>query len=63
MGKAEGVTRIEGKMAMLEQLLKTIESTYRPLGARRACIAEVVLICFNDLDPDLREVKCYREPG
>jgi len=26
----------------------------RSLGARRACIAEVVLICFDDPDPDLR---------
>jgi len=53
-GESGGVARIEGKIARLEQLLKTVENAYRPLGARRACIAEVVLICFDDLDPDLR---------
>jgi len=53
--RSGGVTRIEGKIARLEQLLKTVENAYRPLGARRACIAEVVLICFDDPDPDLRD--------
>ena len=46
-------TRIEGKIARLAQLLNTFISMYRPLGARKACIKEVVLICFDDPDQDL----------
>ncbi len=47
-------TRIEGKMSRLKRLLNTLTSTYSLLGARKACIKEVVLICFDDPDQDLK---------
>ena len=48
-GKGTNFTRIEKKM------LNIIENAHRCLGARKACLAELVLICFDDSVSVLRE--------
>ena len=48
------ITSIEGKTQRLKYLLETIASAYKPLGAKKACLAQFLLICF---DTPSRELK------
>ncbi|MCS7365362.1 MAG: hypothetical protein NDF54_08000 [archaeon GB-1867-035] len=54
-GKGTNFTRIEKKMHRLKKLLNKIENVYNFYGARKACLAKLVLICFDDSVSVLRE--------
>jgi len=41
------VTSIEGKAGRLKHLLGTFKDAYSRLGARRACLRELLLICYD----------------
>jgi len=49
------MTSIEGKVQRLKHLLETIANAYRPLGARRACLAQLLLICFDTPYQELKD--------
>ncbi len=49
------LTRIEGKVKRLKDLLNKIPSSYRLQGVKRACIAKLVLLCFDSPPSSLKE--------
>ncbi len=49
------ITSIEGKVQRLKYLLETIANAYKPLGAKRACLSQFLLICFDTPSQGLKD--------
>ena len=58
--KHSKVTSIEGKVERLKHLLDTFREAYSRLGAKRACLKSLLLICYDKPPQNVKDEVMYR---
>ncbi len=58
--KSGKMTSIEGKVERLKHLLDTFKEAYSRLGARRACLKSLLLICYDKPPKSVKDEVVYR---